>query len=91
VAAALLGVGVVGFRIDFVRISHDLLFFLPSAHHMRQPGFASNLAAALQAPELGDGRLRVTPHFKANFTNNVHTANPNKTTLYRFYNPNSGG
>jgi hypothetical protein len=59
VAAALLGIGAVELRIDFVRISHDLLFFfLLSAHHMRQSGFASNLGAALQAVELGNDRFR---------------------------------
>jgi len=55
----LLGVGAVGFRIEFVRISHDLLFFsLLSAHHMHQSGFASNLGAALQAVELGNDQFR---------------------------------
>jgi hypothetical protein len=38
--------------IDLVRISHG--FFL---HHC-QPGFALNLAAALQAPQSGDRRFR---------------------------------
>jgi hypothetical protein len=58
-------------------MSHgSLSFFLLCVRHMRQPGFASNLAGALQALELGDARLRVTPRLKAGFTNG--------TTLYRF-------
>jgi hypothetical protein len=56
--------------------------FLPShAQHMRQSGFASNLAAALQAPEramAGAATAARHPPFKTNFTNSVHAASQSK-------------
>jgi hypothetical protein len=67
--------------------------FLPShAQHMRQSGFASNLAAALQAPEraMAGAATARHPPFKTNFTNSVHTASQIKTIPYRLYNPISG-